>query len=306
MKRILYILVVFLLAQSAVGQNKLANAHYSLKNKEYEKAKELIDAASIDTLFQDVPATWYYKGHIYKELYKEQQGEDFQSPYRVVAIESFIKCIEIEPEGVYSESSRAGLSFLANRIFNEAASTFDENNYPTSLATYEYHKTIMLAAYPETDFRAKDIMIKMRLASVYNNIAEQDTVNAEMYYSNAEKEYLEVLKIDSLNVSANFNLGIIYYNKGVEIVNNMDYSLDLDELLKVQEEIIVLFKKSLPYMKVAYDLNPSRKETLIGLQGIYFSLNDIPKSETYKKELESLDETDELETTPPVDEDVQD
>jgi tetratricopeptide (TPR) repeat protein len=126
-----------------------------------------------------------------------------------------------------------------------------------------------------------------------------------MYLDKAQKVYEEVLELDSNNVSANYNIGIIFYNQGVEIVNNMDYSLDLEQLNNVQDRIIELFKKSLPYMKKAYDLNPKRKETLIGLQGIYFSLNDIPKSEAYKKELEELEQEESMKQTSPQDVEMQ-
>ncbi|MCB0803891.1 MAG: hypothetical protein KDB74_12400, partial [Flavobacteriales bacterium] len=74
----------------------------------------------------------------------------------------------------------------------------------------------------------------------------------------------------------------------------------------IQDEIIVLFRKSLPYMKKAYDLNPTRKETLIGLQGIYFSLNDMPKSELFKKELEMLEGSGKPTQDEEIDEEVQD
>ena len=103
-----------------------------------------------------------------------------------------------------------------------------------------------------------------------------------------KKLYEEVLELDENNISANYNLGILYYNKGADIVNNMDYSLDLAELNRIQEELYIIFKKSLPYMKRAYDLNPKKEETLIGLQGIYLSMNDKEKSEAYKQELEKL------------------
>ena len=103
-----------------------------------------------------------------------------------------------------------------------------------------------------------------------------------------EALYLEVLAMDSNNVSANYNLGILYYNQAVAIIEHMDYDMALVKLYEIQEECINLFLKSLPYMRKAYELNPTRKETLIGLSGIYFSLNEIEMSEQYKQELEDL------------------
>ena len=306
MKRYIYISILFFFSFSiAFGQNKLANAHYSLKQKEYQKAKELIDAAAIDSNFMELPATWYYKGHIYKELFKQNEEDDMYSPLRKESIQGFKHCIELEPNGQYAESAKKGLKYLSTTIYNQAASAFNENTYTEALSVYEYSKEVLRFAYPETDFVDKDIMFNLGLAAIKNAMAEKDSVNADTYIAEAEAIYKTVLVNDSNNITANYNLGIIYYNKGVEIVNNMDYSLDLMELTLIQDEIIALFRKSLPFMKKAYDLNPTRKETLIGLQGIYFSLNDIPKSELYKKELEALEGGSQPQQEDEVDEDVQ-
>lgn len=306
MKRYIYISILFFFSFSiAFGQNKLANAHYSLKQKEYQKAKELIDAAAIDSNFMELPATWYYKGHIYKELFKQNEEDDMYSPLRKESIHGFKHCIELEPNGQYAESAKKGLKYLSTTIYNQAASAFNENTYTEALSVYEYSKEVLRFAYPETDFVDKDIMFNLGLAAIKNAMAEKDSVNADTYIAEAEAIYKTVLVNDSNNITANYNLGIIYYNQGVEIVNHMDYSLDLMELTLIQDEIIALFRKSLPFMKKAYDLNPTRKETLIGLQGIYFSLNDIPKSELYKKELEALEGGSQPQQEDEVDEDVQ-
>ena len=71
----------------------------------------------------------------------------------------------------------------------------------------------------------------------------------------------------------------------VEIVKKMDYGLDLLELTMMQDQLFDIFRTSLPFMKKAYDLNPKRRETMIGLEGIYFSMNDVEKSELFKKKI---------------------
>ena len=79
----------------------------------------------------------------------------------------------------------------------------------------------------------------------------------------------------------------------------MDYGLDLLELTMMQDQLFDIFRTSLPFMKKAYDLNPKRRETMIGLEGIYFSMNDVEKSELFKKKIEDLDgvgEKDEVES----------
>ena len=51
MRKIFYIALLLFCTNSIVGQNKLTNAVYSLKNNELDKAKELIDAAAEDSAF---------------------------------------------------------------------------------------------------------------------------------------------------------------------------------------------------------------------------------------------------------------
>jgi len=272
-----------------LGQNKLTNALYNLKSGELDKAKELIDAAAEDSLFVGKASTYYYKGNIYKELFKEREPDMKQSPYRIIAVESFKKSLDLEPDGTYAESSKKNMKYLAETVYNHAAVSLNEVEYQKALSNYKFYKEIISTAFPGTDFKEKDILFNLALATIYSKLAEQDTANTEAFYAKTISLYQEILEIDSNNVSANYNMGILYYNQGVDIVNNMDYSLDLEQLNEVQDRIIVLFKKSLPFMVKAYQLDPKRRETLIGLQGIYFSLNDIEKSEFYKKELESLD-----------------
>ncbi len=277
------------MANISYAQNKLTNALYNLREGELDKAKELIDSAIEDTLFNDEASTFYYKGTIYKELFKQKEDQNKQSPYRIISVESFKKSLEIENDGKYSESSKQNLKYLAETVYNHAATSLNSSEYKLAISNYQFYKEIISFAFPSTNFEDKDIMFNLALATIFSKLAEKDSASAKLYYPKTIALFNEVLDIDSNNVSANYNMGILFYNQGVEIVNNMDYSLDIEQLNQVQDRIIELFKKSLPYMLKAYELNPKRKETLIGLQGIYFSLNDIEKSEAYKKELEALE-----------------
>jgi tetratricopeptide (TPR) repeat protein len=276
-----------------IAQNKLTNALFHMRQNDLDKAKELIDAATVDTLFKDQASTWYYHGFIHKELFKQRESQNKKSPYRVVAVESFKNSINLEPDGDFSESSRKNLKYLAETVYNQAATSLNPEEYESAQSNYKFYKEIYSFTFPETDFTEKDIQFNLALATVYGKLAELDSTKSQEYYDKAASVYQEILEVDPDNVSANYNMGILYYNQGVEIVNNMDYSLDLEQLNIVQDKIIALFKKSLPYMLKAYELNPTRKETLIGLQGIYFSLNDTEQSEKYKKELETLEGTEE-------------
>jgi len=289
MRKIFYIVLLLFCTNSIVGQNKLTNAVYSLKNNELDKAKELIDAAAEDSAFLSKPATWYYRGFIYKDLFKRDEASDINSELREKSIEYFTKAYEMEKGSPFSKGCVNAIKYFAQTFYNQSATSFNPNDYPVAVSSFERYKELTKRINPEADFTEKDIQFNLAMGSTLNRIATIDSNNADVNMAKSIECYRKVLSADSNNFSANYNLGIIYYNKGVEIVKKMDYGLDLDGLTKMQDELFEIFRTSLPYMKKAYDLDPRRRETLIGLEGIYFSMNDVEKSELFKKKIEELD-----------------
>jgi hypothetical protein len=89
-------------------------------------------------------------------------------------------------------------------------------------------------------------------------------------------------------LDANYNMGILYYNEAVTKIQESEYETDLIALSQLQDECIEIFKKSLPYMEKAYALDPNNKNVLLGLSGIYFSLNDEAKSNEFKAKYDAL------------------
>jgi len=295
MKKIFYIALLFFCSNSIIGQNKLTNAVYSLKNNELDKAKELIDAAAEDSVFLVKPATWYYRGFIYKDLFKRDESSKKDSKLREQSIEYFTKAYLMEKDGPFTKGCENAIKYFAQTFYNQSAIAFNPTEYPIAISSYERYKELTKQVNPDVDFTEKDVQFNLAMGSTYNRIATIDTTNASTYVDKSIAYYEKVLAVDSNNFSANYNLGIIYYNRGVEIVKKMDYGLDLLELTMMQDQLFNIFRTSLPFMKKAYDLNPRRKETLIGLEGIYFSMNDVEKSELFKKKIEELDDEGEKE-----------
>jgi tetratricopeptide (TPR) repeat protein len=94
-----------------------------------------------------------------------------------------------------------------------------------------------------------------------------------MHLEKAEKVYREVIRIDPENFDANYNLGVLFYNEAVDIVNKNDIDTDIAELTKVLERSTVLFEKALPLLLVIHDPNESSLKLLQALQAIYYNLN---------------------------------
>ena len=83
--------------------------------------------------------------------------------------------------------------------------------------------------------------------------------NSEELFERTVSYYESALLLDSNNYSANYNIGALYYNKTVELVDKMNYGMDYEELELKQEELYNLFKKSKPYLDKANRLRNEQK-----------------------------------------------
>ncbi|GAB4385051.1 MAG: hypothetical protein Kow0075_16900 [Salibacteraceae bacterium] len=256
------------------------------------KAKELIDIAVNDDTYSTQSKTWYFRGYIYKDLYKQDRQSIDGRALREEAIKSYQKAVNLDSEKEFTEDTHKSLKYLASTLYNDAAIALDTNNFRDAQVFYEEYKSVMRFIDPGIDFRSRDIEFKLYKASKLSLLFEnpEPGTNTEELGNEIIKLYEEVLALDSNNVSANYNLAIHYYNQGVHIIDNMDIELPFEELFAIQDKVTELFQKALPYMLKAYKLSPERKSILQGLSGIYYGLNDIEKSEYYQKLLEEIEQ----------------
>lgn len=117
--------------------------------------------------------------------------------------------------------------------------------------------------------------------SLYDKIGQQD--NAIMAYEKAIE-----LKPDYFD--AYYNLGAIYYNQGVkqvEIANaipsNQQGKYEIEKN-KADEH----FKKAIPYMEKASEINPEDTYSLESLKTLYYRLKMMDKFDEVNKKLEDL------------------
>lgn len=276
-----------------VGKDDVSKALFYLQKTELDSAKKYIDFAVNDLEAKELPKTLYYRGYIYKELYKSKQKKNNASPYRLIAIKSLKKLLSTNGADEFTKSSTKILEYLASTLYNDAARSLTPTNYKEAEGNYNLFRQTILSAYPSKDVTPLDIKFKLALASIFNKQSEDgEPVDAELI-GRAKKIYVEVILLDENNGSANYNLATLYYNEAVNIINNMDYDMDLMKLNDTQDSCVKLFLKALPYMKKSHDLAYRCKETLIGLSNIYYGLNDMEKSDYYKKTLKALEEIDE-------------
>lgn len=294
MKKLIYISLFITTISSSlygqfIGRDPLSVSLFYMQKSELDSAKKYIDKALDDNQLNTTPKFWYYRGFIYKDIYKTKEKDDKQSPARLTAIKALRKLIPIDTTNSFTEAGKNMLKYLASTLYNDAVRSLTPESYELSIANFEKYKTTMHIVNPKMNIEAEDVKFKLALASMLNRPSEMGVTLDSLQLEKIKKLYLEILEIDPENPAANYNLATIYYNEAADIINNMDYDMDIFELNKIQDYCIDIFLKALPYMQKSYELKYKLKETLIGLSNIYYGLNDFKKSEEYKKELEKLE-----------------
>jgi hypothetical protein len=286
------ILVVVLLMTSALAAiaqtDKLVAAYKFLKDGQLDSAKAAIEPAINHPETKNDGQAWYIRGFIYKDIYRLKEAGNKEAPSREIAYNSFKKSMELDTSKSNRDGNISTLMYIAATYFNDAASTMDTVHYKTAIKCFEKYKEVMSLIEPGNNLAQKDVEFNLAIASVYTDIYNSNRKAKTVFFELAKTAYQRVLSLDANNLSANYHMGILYYNQAVDIINQSDYDIDIVMLDKIQDNSIALFKQSLPFMEKAYQLDPSKKETLEGLTGIYFSLNEFEKSNEFKTKLEEI------------------
>lgn len=284
--------LTFLLLLAVIGnaqQNKVAAALAFLQNGDLDSARATIDVAIMNPETANDGQTWYLRGFIYKSIYNKTEKGNKQSPIRLEALSSFKKSLSIDTTIDNAQENIKNVKYLATTLYNDAAASLDSNHYRIAISNFEKFKEF----YPLVDsskgnLKQKDIDFTLAIASLYTKIFEANKTKVE-FLSLAKDSYNKILAMDPNHIGANYNMGILYYNQAVNLISQSDYDLDIVALNDIQDNSINLFKESLPFMEKAYELGPKRRETLLALSGIYFSLNEFEKSNMYKQKLEEIE-----------------
>lgn len=98
-------------------------------------------------------------------------------------------------------------------------------------------------------------------------------------FPEAEKSYKKAIELDNQYFDANYNLGALYVNQAIAIMEKAN-SLPLNEekkYMQLKEEADNLLKASIPYLEKADELQPGDVYTLRTLKDIYTRLSMLDK-----------------------------
>lgn len=129
-----------------------------------------------------------------------------------------------------------------------------------------------------------DLKMLFVLGQAYNNIAKEFIrkgyqSTADQYKSKAVEYFEKVIQQNPSDkrvlFNSYYNLGVIYYNAGVNAYKQRETSSEYE----------FLFKKAIPYLEKAREIEPKNKSVLNMLLKSYTSLNDKVKAEQIENEL---------------------
>lgn len=284
-----YSIMVLLMLLSTVSfaqLTKVQQAYDCVQQGKLDSAKIYIEEGIKDNEASADFQSWYIRGFIYKEIYKQKESNDVKSNAREIAVESLKKAAELDKDTQQIVSINKNLKFLGSKYYNDAKKTIDSVNFATSIACFQNYLSIYNLVEPGFDENSKSVEYFLSLSYYFQEIFEQNGSKTSLEHT---KEYLsKSLQINPNSAKANKNTAVLFYNMGVNIIKKMDYDIDLEQLYVLQEDASKLFKQAEPFMSKAHQLSPKDKTIVEGMQGIYYQLNDTEKSNEFKKKLEEL------------------
>jgi tetratricopeptide (TPR) repeat protein len=141
-----------------------------------------------------------------------------------------------------------------------------------------------------------------------NTAIEKDPANASYYYARgvlydqsknyekAEADYTKCLEFDGNYFNALYNIGVLYYNKGVEKNNDANDLTSMKEFEAAKKVANSFFDKSLPYMEKAYSVLEAKEDAskqdkiavLESLKNLYYRFDNIEKYNKVKSLIDAM------------------
>lgn len=250
-------------------------------------ARVLADSAVRTPQHAEDPEAWLLRGFIYKDTYKTATDVKQGDVLRDEALASLFTCLGLDKAGTYKDNALQAYEFLTRSFFNDAAKALNEMDEARALLVFPKYKEAATRIDSKTDLRGRTIEFTNALGTVYTKRFNQDRTDTT-WFEHAVKAYKEVLTIDPENYGANYNLATLYYNRGVYNIQRIDADDEIPSILQIQEASRFYFQEALPFMLKAHDMNPTRRETLLGLEGIYYSLQDQENSDKFRQLFEEI------------------
>ncbi|MFW6268068.1 MAG: tetratricopeptide repeat protein, partial [Marinilabiliaceae bacterium] len=107
-------------------------------------------------------------------------------------------------------------------------------------------------------------------------------------YEKAIDDYKKAIELDDQYFDALYNLGVIYFNQGIEIMGNANEEADHERFQEQKAKADSLFEEALPHMEKAHELEPEEESVLESLKGLYYRFDMNDKYEEVNEKLQKI------------------
>jgi tetratricopeptide (TPR) repeat protein len=291
------LLSLMLLSLGVMGQITAYNRAVAFyQEKKFDQARVCIDSAAVNPETTKDPIVWLQRAFIYYELYKAKDRQIANGKAIDVKINSSLRDTSVQSiRMVYALTPDLDTKTNADKLFGSytnsyyrMANTFltDSSNSEKSEKAFEKHLEMTKYIDPKLDIRARELEY---FKAVGSHFAEKFNLNGKdtSALRIAKVALMKAIDRDGDGYSANFNLGVLYFNQGSNLVRDMGIPT-IEELEISQANAEKLFRQAEPFLLKALKINPKSKPVLEGLERMYRWLNDYEKSEFFLKKLKEL------------------
>lgn len=287
----IFILMIVLCTKIYAQSDSLDKAQKLCNEKKYVEAISLLDNVISNPETKNNPHTWHMRSYAYLQAFKLSGNSNISKVNLLdTSMSSALRSIKLDVDSSkpYLEHNHAFIKNGAALYYKLSTILLQDSlNDIKSEKLYLKYKSLTKIINSDFDFKARDIEYYNTMGSIFADLYMKNNFNQKQGEI-AKKSLLKVLEIDEKNISANINLGILYYNQGATLMRMMDYDVDLAQLDIIQENAKKLFKQSLPFMIKVYELDPNTEKALESLEGIYSALLDDEKANEFKQKKEAL------------------
>lgn len=188
--------------------------------------------------------------------------------------------------------------------------------YPDSLGLMLNEINILLSSGRQKEATAaldaaiahdsKNPSLYLALGATFDNLANprdkatKDALKPEQYndyIGRAEKAYKDGIAVDPNNYVLNYNLGALYFNQAVEMINAANLLKSNTEFDKAKLKYEQKFKDAQPYLEKSLEANPNKsvddkdtyKGTLTSLKQLYIRTGETEKYTKVSDQLKTLE-----------------
>ena len=220
MFRIVNIIFLSLLLPAIMfGQgNKVDLALKLYQEGQVDKAKAAFDDLSKDNEYKGNPTVWFWKGYIEKELYKQNEKDQYNSPIRLASIKSLYTSMELDIKNEHKTDAINTLNYLSSTLYNDVVrlitpsnsiGLIDDKSIEQSIENFDIYLDIKKNIDPQGDYRSQITQFNIVIGQNFMKKYEAGNYENQDYMNQAILRFQNVLDADSNHVKANYNMALI-------------------------------------------------------------------------------------------------